>query len=240
MALTGTVRAALDHQATAWDGPPLYCIYSGPIQGVWAERHNVNLIIANYAQFHDLKACVVYSWTEARYVLSSQRSFKDILNSKGEWPLLYTVLLDLFGDEGKFILGPEVTAMLDTLCATSKEPEASLLRVLGGARDHASTISQILEVVPDAHAPRLWARPSLTLSHTQPLLDPNHPPYITRTPYWQPFCPPANRGLRVIDMDVHERMVLFDGHMLHRLNPSTLNQENESESMETRYVEIDS
>ncbi|KAG8707051.1 hypothetical protein FRC11_007739 [Ceratobasidium sp. 423] len=215
----GTVHAALNPCATAWDGPPLYCMYSGPIQGVWKQRHNIELIVSNYRQHHHLKACVAYSWTEAHFVLAASQSFKDILESKGGWPLLYWVLLDIFGDEGAFILGPELVSRLGRVCAEQPQPESSLLQVLEHARENASMVSELLTYLPQAHTPRLWAQAS-----TVPDIAPNlhlQGSRITRTMYWKPFYILGHRGLLVLSNEVCKQMVLIDNELLAQLNPSS-------------------
>ncbi|KAG9089524.1 hypothetical protein FS749_001268 [Ceratobasidium sp. UAMH 11750] len=120
---TDYVRALLPHEATWLDSPPLYCVYSGSIQGIWKDYTCIPMILGTPGGHC---GCTVYSWTEAIYTLASGQSFKDILQGPRGWDKLHTILLDLFGREDHFILGPHFVALLQTI----PEPPASLVKVL--------------------------------------------------------------------------------------------------------------
>ncbi|KAG9089238.1 hypothetical protein FS749_001500 [Ceratobasidium sp. UAMH 11750] len=120
---TDYVRALLPHEATWSDSPPLYCVYTGSIQGIWKDYACIPMILSTPGGHC---GCTVYSWTEAIYTRASGQSFKDILLSPKGWGLLHAILLDLFGREDQFILGPYLVTLLQNIC----EPPPSLSKTL--------------------------------------------------------------------------------------------------------------
>ncbi|KAG8706501.1 hypothetical protein FRC08_001014 [Ceratobasidium sp. 394] len=70
--------------------------------------------------------CTVYSWVEAIYTRASGQSFRDLLLSSKGWNQLYGVLLDLFGSEEHFILGPYMIQALQAV----PNPPSSLVKTL--------------------------------------------------------------------------------------------------------------
>ncbi|KAG8693836.1 hypothetical protein FRC09_010264, partial [Ceratobasidium sp. 395] len=107
-----TVREQLDREAVPLDGAPFYCIYGGMIQGIWKRYWNIQLIKG--IRDPNLQFCKAHSWDGARYVVSANRSFRDLLFGKHGWPLLYGTPLEVFGDESDFVIGP---GLLKELCA---------------------------------------------------------------------------------------------------------------------------
>ncbi|CUA73044.1 hypothetical protein RSOLAG22IIIB_10488 [Rhizoctonia solani] len=224
------MNTVLEPRATARDGPPFYCMYLGPVQGVWKNRQNIEIITSTFSKGHHLKGCVVYSWVEARYVLAASRSFKDILESRGGWPLLYRVLLDLFGEQSAFILGPNILSELGKYVKNQQQPDSILLQVIKCAQANVSTVSELLAYLPAADAPRLWARASIA-----PSIAPNPPLHrlrITSTMYWKPFRLPRSGKLLAIDYEIYERMVLIDTQLLAHLNPSPADDTSDREGVE--------
>ncbi|KAG8683568.1 hypothetical protein FRC09_015995 [Ceratobasidium sp. 395] len=135
----------------------------------------------------NLRFCKAHSWAEARYVVTAYRSFKDILYSKNGWPLLYGIMIELFGNESAFIVGPELLKELREVA----NPSPSLRRVI--AR----------ESVPP---------PSLANLRPEPIIPlPPHPSPANTTP--EELSEQQRLEIyrqNAIDLDVQMRMIVLD------------------------------
>ncbi|KAG9090733.1 hypothetical protein FS749_000326 [Ceratobasidium sp. UAMH 11750] len=114
--ITDYIRGLLPDEATRLDDPPFYCSYSGSIQGIWKNTKCIPLILGAPGGHC---GCTVYSWKEAIYTMASGQSFKDILFGSRGWDRLHGVLLELFGGEELFVLGPQ---LIDTLQKVPNPP----------------------------------------------------------------------------------------------------------------------
>ncbi|KAG8681342.1 hypothetical protein FRC09_017553, partial [Ceratobasidium sp. 395] len=140
-----------------------------------------------------LRFCKAHSWAEARYVVTAYQSFKDILYSKNGWPLLYGIMIELFGNESAFIVGPELLKELREVA----DPSPSLRRVIARAS------------VPP---------PSLANLRPEPLIPlPPHPSPADTTP--EEFSEQQRLEIyrqNAIDLDVQMRMIVLDHAVLQR------------------------
>ncbi|KAG8692938.1 hypothetical protein FRC09_010855 [Ceratobasidium sp. 395] len=175
------------------DGAPYYCVYGGMIQGIWKRYWNIQLIKG--ISDPNLQFCKAYSWDEARYVRAASRSFRDILYSKHGWPLLYGTLMEVFGDESAFVIGP---GLLKDLCALDIA-SSSLLRVIALASVSPPNLGNLQpepQIPPPPH-PSPAAATSGELEEQQQL-----------EMYRQ----------NAIDMDVRMRMIVLDYAVQERMS----------------------
>ncbi|KAG8700477.1 hypothetical protein FRC08_004675 [Ceratobasidium sp. 394] len=204
------IRDNLDTQALPTHQPPFYVVYDGPIQGVWKRYANIALILECR---HSIRFCKAYSWTEVRYVLASQCSFKDILYTKENgWSMLYPILLELFGNEHAFKIGPELHEAL--LKVRNRPP--SLQRVLA----HLSSQTIFLGPLTQAHASRRLSDLAI-LASLPTLPPPSQLPSLSELGTQGGAAADEDESAKVflqsgIDFEVQMRMAVLDHHVSER------------------------
>ncbi|EUC61597.1 hypothetical protein RSOL_401170, partial [Rhizoctonia solani AG-3 Rhs1AP] len=204
-------RMSLDPWATPADRMPLYVVYLGPIQGAWSNVENVRKIAALNIPF---RFCTAYTWKEALYVRAAGESFADIAAGRPGWPRLHAVLLDLFGNEASFILGPTLVDMLENINKSTPSPTlTSALKQI--RRRHSRRFSYL---APDHPSYEPATRASTRISSMRP------------RPSRLIFQIPKTTTSLGINKDVAVAMHIFDSQVMEHWGPSHANDCRQSAS----------